>query len=51
MQVHLLRRVGQIGLRQGIVQQPRHSSENELEVLITMDTGQVVDEKVIWQSL
>lgn len=51
MQLHALAGVGQVGLRQRVVEQPRHAPQQELEVLVAVDAGQVVDEQVVGQRL
>lgn len=51
MQVDLLGGVGQVGLRQRVVEEARDAAERELEVLVAVDAGQVVDEQVVWETL
>lgn len=47
MTVHLLGGVGQVGLHQGVVEEPREASQHEPEVFLPVNAGQVVDEQVL----
>lgn len=51
MQRHPLGGVGQVGLLQRVVEETRDASQQELEVLVAVDAGQVVDEQVVRQAL
>lgn len=45
--VQTFRRIGQIALHQWIVEQPCDALQDEMEILVTMHTGQIVDEKIV----
>jgi hypothetical protein len=49
VEVHFLRRIGQVGLLKRVVQQPREATEDERKVFVSVQAAHVVDEQVVRQ--